>query len=79
MEITHNLLEEQIRKGIEEYNIEYIKRCKEQNDKMTKEMEETLEYLKEKSEHKKGTIDLSKIKPPKYPMCYDCWFENKED
>lgn len=72
-------LEEQIRKGIEEYNKEYIKRCNEQNEKMKEQMQEALKLLEEKVEHQKVTIDLSKIKPPKYPMCYDCLFVKEED
>lgn len=72
-------LKEQIRKGIEEYNIAYSKRIKEQNDRTIEEMKKTLEYLRGQSKDCKIDFDVSKIKPPKYPMCYDCWFENKED
>lgn len=72
-------LEEQIIKGIEEYNKELDKKCKDYNEEREKELNERLEKLKEQVKQQKGTIDLSKIKPPKYPMCYDCFFENKEE
>lgn len=71
-------LEEQIIKGIEENNKELDKKCKDYNEEREKQLNERLEQLKEQVKHQKASIDISKIKPPKYPMCYDCWIENKE-
>lgn len=72
-------LQEQVRKNIQEYNIELNKRCEEYNKEQKQILKLRIKELKEQVAQQKINFDKSKIKLPKFPICYDCVVKNMEE